>query len=216
MVTLSTALERGTEWSYCPSSGTGDWFSAFDLQDVYFNITILPTGNSADLFWGPTISIQGTTFWPFCSSQDIFQNLVGAAAHLCEQGIIIITYVDDCPLKASSRADVIEAIRKTVDFFSNVGLQINMEKLKLRHLKFIGAQMDATQARAFVLSQIFDYSQSCLHCENLVFVRICLQLLGHMAAVMFVVKHVRLHICCLQGCLRTVYVSYRHSLKNCY
>lgn len=46
------------------------------------------------------------------------------------------------------------------------------------------------------------------------YARTCLQLLGHMAATTFVVKHARLHMRCLRAWLRTVYIPHRHSINR--
>lgn len=199
MVTLSTIISALEQWN---------GFSALELQDTYFHVTIHP----------PQYKVL-----PFGISKAprVFSKiLVVLAAHLHKQGIVIFPYLNECLLKAPSGANTLEAIKKNQIFFSDFDFQINRQKLVLmpgQNLEFIAVQLDAIKTRAFLPAHRFSTIVSLVSTVRTspqISAKSCLQLLGYMAVATFVVKHARLYLCWLQGWLQTVYVPHRHSLNK--
>lgn len=99
-----------------------------------------------------------------------------------------------------------------------LGLLINKKKLALvpvQRIEFIGAVLNSTQVRAFLpegrcqaLSDLINQVTA----HPLTTARVCLKLLGHMAACTYVVQHARLHLRPLQMWFSLVYSPARHSL----
>lgn len=127
------------------------------------------------------------------------------AAHLHKSGNMMYLYLDDYLLKAWSFDDTLVATQKTIDVFTQWGLQLNTQKLTLtpgHHLEFIGAYLDAVKAKAFLplhrfntLTVLIDTIQT----NSQISARNCLQLLGHMVAGTLVISHMTLHMHCLQA-----------------
>lgn len=141
-------------------------------------------------------------------------------AHFYKQGIMMFLYLDDCLLNASSFKDVLAATQKTMDLFLQMGLQLNTQKSTLtpvQQLVFIGSYLDAVEAKAFFPLHRFNALASLIstvQASPQISARTCLQLLGHKGVGTLIVQHARLHLHCLQGWLRIVYIPRRHQSKE--
>lgn len=104
-------------------------------------------------------------------------------------------------------------------FFTELGLQISMEKSTLRpvqSLEFIGTDLDVLQAKVFLPQDRFLFLVS-LRCCPQIPASLCLRLLGHMAGSTAMILHARLHMQCLQLWFSSVYRLNRDSLdKPCH
>lgn len=98
----------------------------------------------------------------------------------------------------------------------NLGLQLNIEKSILtpvQNIQFIWAFLDSLTTGASLSMDRFQILLTLIKTVQespQTSVKNCLQLLGYMAACSFA----RLHLCCFQECLRTVYSLNRHSLDK--
>lgn len=85
-------------------------------------------------------------------------------------------------------------------------------------MEFIKASLNFLEVATFLPWQQFTASLSLISTTSdslQTLVRACLQLLGHMSTMTFIVKYSRLHMRCLQAWLWTVYIPHRHSINKC-
>ncbi|XP_067420874.1 dynein axonemal heavy chain 14 [Emydura macquarii macquarii] len=122
--------------------------------------------------------------------------------------------------RGKSRAHVRNSLELTCTACTDLGLLINEQKSTLtpvQRIEFIGATLDATQARAFLPRPRFEAMAALindLHRSPTTTVRRCLQLLGHMAACLYMVRFTRLRLRPLQRWLASVYAPIRHPLNR--
>ncbi|KAG6921327.1 ORF 3, partial [Chelydra serpentina] len=137
----------------------GDWFSALDLQDAYFHITIHPTPRRFLRFTLGTDHYQYRVL-PFGLSTTlrVFSNILTVVvAHFHKQGVII-PYLDDCLLKGPTWAESFDITQWTIVLFLNLGIQINKQKstlISVQQLHFIRAHLDSTEAKASIPTNRF-------------------------------------------------------------
>lgn len=110
-----------------------DWFSALDLQDAYFHITINWSHRRFLRFTLGQDHFQYKVL-PFSlsSALRVFSKVLAVvAAHFQKQRIIIFPYLDDCLLKAPSLDKALIAMQSALDLFLQIGFQINTQKSAL-------------------------------------------------------------------------------------
>ncbi|CAM4617680.1 unnamed protein product [Lepidochelys olivacea] len=124
MVTLGTII---------PVPEQRDWFSALDLQDAYFHITIHPIHR---LFLRLTVGHKHyqcrlLPFGLFTAPRVFSKTLTVVAVHLRKQGIVFFPYLDDCLLKGPNWIAMTEIAQRTTALFQTLGLQLNIQKSTL-------------------------------------------------------------------------------------
>lgn len=111
-------------------------------------------------------------------------------------------------------------VQITIELFHKLGFQINSKKSTLtptQRLEFMGAYLDSVQTKAILSNHRFMTMNTLISTITMnpqTSVRTCLQLLGHMAGMAFIVKHRRFHMRCLQGWLSAVYMPSANSLSK--
>ncbi|CAM4700409.1 unnamed protein product [Lepidochelys kempii] len=190
------------------------------LQDAYFHISIHPAHRRVLRFTIGRDHFQYRVL-PFGLStapRGFSKTLAVVIAHLHKYGITLFPYLDDCLIKGNSYGETLQATCFAISLFHSLGLQINIQKSTLtltQQIKFIGAHLDSIQSRAslpyhrfLTITQLIHTLSVCPRTQA----RICLQLLGHVAATTFVVQYTRLHMRCLQGWLNSNFKPNRHTL----
>nr|XP_025045344.1 uncharacterized protein LOC112547415 [Pelodiscus sinensis] len=213
MVTLSTIL---------PSLNKKDWFAVLDLQDAYFHVEIHVAHRRFLRFRLGSEHYQYRVL-PFglaCAPRVFTKMLAVVAAHLRRLGVTIFPYLDDCLLRGTTYMETYHMVRTVSDEYATLGLLINLKKSTLvpsQNLMFIGARLDSAMARAYLPMERFIIIKELIHTvvhAPTIPTRVCLQLLGHMAAATIVVYNARLRFRCLQHWLATVYIPSRHSVHR--
>lgn len=132
---------------------------------------------------------------------------------LCQQGVFVFPYLNDWLLKGCSDADVQVAVKNSTTLFSMLGLQLNTEKSFL-------LRVHKGHPECFNIQSIGDRFLMLKHLIMQIQVRpqvtakLCLQLLGHMAACTFATLHTQIHLHCFQNWPSMVYTPNRCSLNK--
>ncbi|KAG6923628.1 hypothetical protein G0U57_020001, partial [Chelydra serpentina] len=128
----------------------------------------------------------------------------GCGASLRRRGVQLFPYLDDWLLKGNSRSQVQNHLQLLLATCANLGLRVNEAKSTLvpvQRIEFIGALLDASKARASLPPGRFQTLKGLIAMVTefpVTTARTCLQLLGHMAACTYVVRHARLRMRPLQ------------------
>lgn len=126
-------------------------------------------------------------------------------------------YLDNWLFKDQSYEEVLSATWRMLALFLDLGPQLNVGKsilIPVQNMQFIGASLDSLAARAFLPTDRFlalSNPVKTIQMSHQTSIRNCL--LGHIVACTSVTDHTVLHLCYLQGWLRTVY-SCRHRLDK--
>nr|XP_025040076.1 uncharacterized protein LOC112545658 [Pelodiscus sinensis] len=205
-----------------PALNKGDWFAVLDLQDAYFHVTIHIAHRRFLRFVVGDDHFQYRVL-PFglISAPRVFsKTLAVVAAHLRRIGVVIFPYLDDCLIKARTQLEAQHMVVATQELFDSLGLIVNIQKsrpLPTQILNFIGARLDSQLERVHLPLEHFQLIQDLIKTvlqAPMLPVRVCLQLLGHMASTTIIVRHSRLHLRCLQHWLSTVYKPMEHSIRK--
>lgn len=100
---------------------------------------------------------------------------------------------------------------------SSLGICINKEKstwTPTKTINFIGAALGTTAAKAYLLIERFEAMNNLIRQVTLrpwATVKVCLSLLGHVASFTYIKPFSRLHFCCLQAWLWSIYSPDRHN-----
>ncbi|XP_051569805.1 uncharacterized protein LOC127450090 [Myxocyprinus asiaticus] len=143
-----------------------DWFTAVDLKDAYFHVSILSRHRPFLRFAFESQAYQYKVL-PFglSLSPRVFTKVAEAAlAPLREVGIRILNYLDDWLILAHSQ-DMLCAHRDLVlSHLSRLGLRVNWEKSKLllvQSISFLGLELDSVSLMARLMNE---RAQSVLAC----------------------------------------------------
>lgn len=168
--------------------------------------------------WKTALSIHCASLWPVNSIMCVHEVCGGCSSLISKVGHTRLSLLDDWLIRGYSRMQVQWNIRVIWTTCQAVGPLINEEKSMLRSvqsIKFISTVLDSTQARAFLpearFLAILDLVAR-VSAQSLTTVRVCLSLLRHMAACIYVVQYARLHVRPLQMWLASMYFPSRHHL----
>ncbi len=132
-----------------------DWFSAIDLKDAYFHVSILLRHRPFLWFAFESQAWQYTTaVLPFglSLSPRVFTKVVeGALTPLREVGVRILNYLDDWLILAQSREQLGDHRDLVIRHLSQLGLRVNWEKSKLspvQRISFLGWELDSVRMMA--------------------------------------------------------------------
>lgn len=107
-----------------PALECGHWFSALNLQDAYFHVTIHPAHRQFLRFTVGSNYYQYRVL-PFglSTAPKVFsKTLRVVAAHLCRQGTVIFLYLDDCLMKGPTQMAATEITQRALTLFQNLKL----------------------------------------------------------------------------------------------
>ncbi len=141
-----------------------DWFTAIDLKDVYFHVSILPRHRPFlhFAFKGRAYQYKVLPFGLALSPRVFTKVVEGALVPMREQGIRILNYLDNWLILAQSweHRDLV------LSHLSQLGLQVNWEKSKLapvQRISFLGMELDSVEQSARLTEE---RAQSVLNCLN--------------------------------------------------
>ncbi|CAM4530575.1 unnamed protein product [Caretta caretta] len=124
MVTLGTII---------PALDQGDWFTALDLQDAYFHISIHPAHRRFLQFTirHDHFQYRVLPFRLYTAPRVFSKTLAVVVAHLHRHGITLFPYLDDCLIKGNSFGETLQATHFAISLFHSLGLQIKVQKSTL-------------------------------------------------------------------------------------
>ena len=100
---------------------------------------------------GEGVPVQGTLFRPLHGSTSFYQGHGSVSAILHRMGVRLRRYLDDWLLQASSRKQVLLALRTVLQLCRRLGIVINWEKSQLvptQQMIYLGVLQDSTAFRA--------------------------------------------------------------------
>lgn len=187
----------------------GDWFATIDLQDAYFQIPIWP-GHWRFLrfaFEGRVFEFQVLPFGISLAPRTFTRCMDAVLAPMRQQGLRILNYLDDWLLCAASEDLCRQHVALLLRHIQNLGLRPNLKKSSLHPSQvtsFLGMVLDSrrgTVTLSPVRQQSFAACLSRFMLQARVEWRLCLRLLGLMAAMVQVVPLALLHMRPVQRCL---------------
>ncbi len=130
-----------------------DWFTAIDLKDAYFHVSILPQHRPflRFAFEGRAWQYRVLPFGFSLSPRVITKVVEGALNPLCEVGVRILNYLDDWLILAQSREQLGDHRDLVLRHLSQLGLLVNWEKSKLspvQRISFLGVELDSVSMMA--------------------------------------------------------------------
>ncbi len=130
-----------------------DWFTAIDLKDAYFHVSILPQHRPflRFAFEGRAWQYRVLPFGLSLSPRVITKVVEGALNPLREVGVRILNYLDDWLILAQSREQLGEHRDLVLRHLSQLGLLVNWEKSKLspvQRISFLGVELDSVSMMA--------------------------------------------------------------------
>ncbi|XP_032363038.1 LOW QUALITY PROTEIN: uncharacterized protein LOC116675032 [Etheostoma spectabile] len=178
----------------------GDWFTSVDLKDAYFHIAIYPPHRKylRFAFQGVCYEYRVLPFGLSLSPRVFVRCTEAAVAPLRRQGLRLATYLDDWLLLAQSEQESVTQTRILIHHLTNLGFIINTEKSVLspvQNIIFLGLSLDSVSFTARLSAERVKVIRACLahfRLRGSVAFRICLRLLGLMAAAILVIPLGRL------------------------
>lgn len=205
-----------------PALEQRDWFAALNLKDAYFHITISPMHNKFLWFVLGQDHFQYTVLsFGLSTAPCVFSKvLTVAAAHLRKHWVMIYHYLDDHLIKAHTWAEAIAVTHQTTSLFTSLSIQTNVQNSTLtpvQKLDLIGAHLNSLEVTASLPLQRFatltNHISTSVHSPR-ISAGTCLQLLDHMVVTMYMVKHARLYMHCLQCWLKMVFTPHTCNLNQ--
>ena len=187
----------------------GDWFSTIDLKDTDFQIPLW-RGHWWFLWFGFAGRVYEFRVLPFGISlaPRTFTRCMDAALSLLRQGgIRILNYLDDWLVCAVSKEQCRHHVARLLNHVQGLGLHLNHKKSRLKPSQvttFLGTVLDSRRAMFALTLERQQAFRTCLatfQLHALVNWRLCLRLMGLMAAMVQAVPLALLHIWPVQRCL---------------
>ena len=100
---------------------------------------------------GEGVPVQGTLLRPFHGSASFYQVMAPVSAILHRMGVRLRRYLDDWLLQASSREQVLLALRTVLQLCRRLGIVVNWEKsqvIQTQQMVYLGVILDSTAFRA--------------------------------------------------------------------
>lgn len=172
-----------------------DWFTAVDLKDAYFHISIYPAHRKYLRFSFQSEVYEFVTL-PFGLSlaPRVFSRCIETAlSPLRHRGLRISAYLDDYLVCAHSRERARLDTEILTSHLTNLGFRINYSKSQLipsQEIEYLGLRINSVSYRAMLSQRRIIAFYQCLaqfRRGNLVSFRACLRLLGMMASSLSVV-----------------------------
>lgn len=134
------------------------FFMTIDLKDAYFSVRIQPEDRKWLRFMWNNQSFQFTCLpQGLTSAPRIFTKLLKPIlSHLRKLGILIVCYIDDCILMASSAQELEDNAMYALQMFDSVGLTVNVKKSVLfptQEVEFLGIILNSVTMTASLPSR---------------------------------------------------------------
>ena len=194
------------------ASRRGTWIVSIDLKDAYFHVPILRAHWKYLRF-----SLQGRCYQyrvtPFglSAAPRLFTRVVSTlVGWLRSRGVQLHAYLDDILIVGWSPQETVQALRTTIQVFTEAGFTINLKKSDLtpsQDMVYIGGRFRTDLGMVFLpedrlqalVRAVSSFARvGCYHPA-----RLWLQILGLMAACISVVQNARLHMRPVQWHLKT-------------
>ncbi len=130
-----------------------DWFTAIDLKDAYFPVSILPRHRPflRFAFEGRAWQSRALPFGLSLSPRVFTKVIEGTLTPLREVGVRILNYFDDWLILAQSREQLGDHRDLVLRHLSHLGLRVNWGKSKLspvQRIYFLGVELDSVSMTA--------------------------------------------------------------------
>ncbi len=199
----------------------GDWFATIDLEDAYFQIPIWE-GHRRYLRFavnGRTLEFCVLPFGISLAPRTFTRCMDAVLGPLRREGIRILNYLDDWLVCARSEGQCSRAVTRLLQHLEYLGLRLNKEKSRLhptQSTEFLGMWLDARAGTLSLTPARQDALRTCLFRFQLgttVTWRLCLRLLGLMAATVHVIPLALLNMRPVQRCLLGLGLCPRRDLQ---
>ena len=100
---------------------------------------------------GEGVPVQGALLWPFHGSAGFYQGHGSCVSDSSQDGVRLRRYLDDWLLQASSREQVLLALRTVLRLCRSLGIVVNWEKSQViptQQMVYLGVILDSTAFRA--------------------------------------------------------------------
>lgn len=200
----------------------GEFLASIDIRDAYLHI---PIAKSHQRFLRFAVGSEHFQFvaLPFglASAPRVFTKVLAPImALLRARGIVIIPYLDDLLVKASSRADCLLSLRISLDTLSRFGWVANRQKSFLvpsLRLEFLGMILDTEAAKVFLPQDKIRslHSGVALLCSGPPqSIRFCMRVLGRMVSCFEAIPYAQFHTRLLQRAILARWGGSLHSLDR--
>ena len=134
------------------------FFMTIDFKDAYFSVRIQPEDRKWLRFMWNNQSFQFTCLpQGLTSAPRVFTKLLKPVlSHLRSLGILIVCYIDDCILMASSAQELEDNAMYALQLFDSIGLTVNVKKSVLfptQEVEFLGLILNSVTMTASLPSR---------------------------------------------------------------
>ena len=205
-----TSFKMETLQSVLLSVRPGDWMVSLDLKDAYLQVPMHPDSRKFLRFMvgGKVYQFKVLCFGLSTAPQVFTRVMAPVSAILHRMGVRLRRYLDDWLLQASSREQILLALRTVLWLCRSLGIVVNWEKSQViptQQMVYLGVILDSTAFRASPalkrvekLLSIGDVFLSCVSQP----VSSWLELLGVLSSMIQLVPGGRLRMRSLQLALR--------------
>ena len=172
---LKTPFKMETLQSVLLSVCRGDWMVSIDLKDAYLQVPMHPESRKFLRFmaFGKVYQFKVLCFGLSTAPQVFTWVMAPVSAILHSLGIRLRRYLDDWLIQASSREQVLLALRTVLRLCNSLGIVVNWEKSQLvptQKMLYLGVLLDFVSFRASPaqkrVDKLLSISDVFLSCEN--------------------------------------------------
>ena len=149
---LKTPFKMETLQSVLLSVRRGDWMVSINLKDAYLQVPMHPESRKYLRFmaFGKVCQFKVLCFGLSTAPQVFTRVMAPVSAILYSLGIQLKRYLDDWLIQASSREQVLLALRTVLRLCNSLGIVINWEKSQLvpTQMIYLGVLLDSLSFRA--------------------------------------------------------------------
>ena len=150
---LKTPFKMETLQSVLLSVRRGDWMVSIDLKDAYLQVPMHPESRKYLRFmaFGKVYQFKVLCFGLSTAPQVFTRVMAPVSAFLHSLGIWLRRYLDDWLIQASSREQVLLALRTVLRLCNSLGIVVNWEKSQLvptQKMIYLGVLLDSVSFRA--------------------------------------------------------------------
>ena len=132
---------------------SGDWMVSLDLKDAYLQVPMHPDSRKFLRFMvgGKVYQFKVLCFGLSTAPQVLTRDMAPVSAILHRMGVRLRRYLDNWLLQASSREQVLLALRTVLQLCRSLGIVINWEKSRMiptQRMVYLGVILDSTAFRA--------------------------------------------------------------------
>ena len=206
-----TPFKMETVASVLLSVWEGDFLASVDLKDAYFQIPVHRSSRKLLRFTseGTVYQFKVLCFRLWTAPQVFTRVFAAVSAWVHSRGILLLLYLDDWLVLASSEAVARQHVRELLSLCHSLGIVINDEKsdlVPLQYAAYLGITIDTVAAKVFpTLAQVEKFLPVAEQFLTVTtpLARLWQVLLGHLSSLEKLVPHGRLRMRSLQWHLKT-------------